>query len=273
MIKTKYLIPVVMLLVFVSRGLTQEVSRLEMYPKERVHLFLLVGQSNMAGRGNVEAIDKQIHTRLFALSKDGEWVPAVDPIHYDKKGAGVGLGKSFALEILEENEDIVIGLVPAACGGSPISTWVPGGYHQQTKSYPYDDAISRIRKAQHNGVLKGILWHQGESDSQPELSSRYADNLRQLIKRFRDDLGAETVPFIIGQLGQFADAPWNDSTKKVNEAHISVAAELPGVGFVESDGLTANADNVHFNSYSLREFGRRYAQVYMKAVELVDGDQ
>ncbi len=265
---TKYGHTFLLIFSMVSIGLAQETPKLSSHPKKQVHLFLLAGQSNMAGRGKVGAIDKKIHPRLFALSKEGSWVPAIDPIHYDKNSAGVGLGKSFALHLLEQNDDIVIGLIPSACGGSPISTWVPGGYHKQTSSYPYDDAIKRIQRARKDGILKGILWHQGESDSNKQSnSSRYAKRLKNLIERFRDDLEVKDVPFIIGQLGQFEKKPWGALEKQVDEAHASMPTLLDNVGFVPSKGLTAKGDNIHFNSKSLRLFGRRYAETYLRIIE------
>lgn len=234
--------------------------------KETFHLYLLAGQSNMAGRGIVTGKDQETHPRVLALSKEGEWELAVDPIHYDKPVAGVGLGKSFALALATENPEIAIGLIPAACGGSPIETWEPGGYHGQTQSHPYDDAIKRAKRAMRDGVLKGILWHQGESDSNAERAYLYKDRLRALIKRFRDELGDGDLPFIIGQLGKFPENPWNQYRAVVNDAHIDIAKEMRNVGFVISDGLTCKADNVHFDAYSLRRFGRRYADVYLDAV-------
>ncbi|MEM1221955.1 MAG: sialate O-acetylesterase [Verrucomicrobiota bacterium] len=243
-----------------------EMPTLESRDKEQVHLFLLAGQSNMSGRGRVEPADKKIHPRVFALSKDSRWVPAAAPIHYDKKRAGVGLGKSFAIQLVEENPNIVIGLIPAACGGSSISSWAPGRYHSPTRSYPFDDAMQRIRRAEQDGTLKGILWHQGESDSNPEAVVTYAQNLRNLVLRFREDLNAANVPFIIGQLGQFAGNPWDDSKKRLNEAHLLISHEIPLVGYVSSNGLTGR-DKLHFDSASLREFGRRYASVYLKLIE------
>jgi len=221
----------------------------------------------MAGRGTISAEDKKIHPRVFMLSKDGKWKPAVDPIHYDKKVAGVGLGKSFAISIARINADTVIGLVPAACGGSPISSWESGGYHEQTNSHPYDDAIRRMRHAMNNGVIKGILWHQGESDCSPERAPEYEEKLRRLTDRFRKDLNAPSVPFIIGQLGRFPERPWNDQREFVNKAHVSLSKEMPLVGFVSSDGLGCKPDKVHFDADSLRRFGRRYAGAYLQIAE------
>ena len=235
--------------------------------KDRFHLFLLAGQSNMAGRGIVEKQDKIAHPRVLMLTKDGQWKPAIDPIHYDKSSAGVGLGRSFAIALAEQDKDIVIGLIPSACGGSPISTWQPGGYHGQTKSHPYDDAMSRTQRAIKQGTLKGILWHQGESDANATLAPKYKQNLQTLIARFRKDLDSPELPFIIGQLGQFTARPWDEHKRTVDQAQQSLAKESSAIRFVSSDDLTANKDNIHFNAASLRTFGKRYATAYLDLIK------
>lgn len=239
-----------------------------MPPREDFHLFLLAGQSNMAGQGIVGAEDLKSHTRILAQAKDGTWRLAVDPIHYDKPVAGVGLGRSFAGVLTEANESISIGLVPAACGGSPIASWEPGAFHDQTKTHPYDDALKRVGRAMQDGVLKGILWHQGESDSTPARAAAYRTRLQALIQRFRVDLNAPRLPFIIGQLGQFPEKPWNPSRHTIDEAHQILAQEMDRVAFVSSDHLTCKSDNIHFDTRSLHAFGRRYAHVYQAVFPL-----
>ena len=114
----------------------EEAAQTDLPPKEDFHIFLLAGQSNMAGRGLVTEEHKTIHPRVFALSKSGEWVPAMDPIHYDKKVAGLGLGKSFAVALAERDKDVTIGLIPAACGGSPIASWEPGDTTTRRRATP-----------------------------------------------------------------------------------------------------------------------------------------
>lgn len=246
--------------------LAQDQLTIKLPAKENFHLFLLAGQSNMAGRGKVAEEDKKINPRVLAQSKDGKWVPAVDPIHYDKGAAGVGPAKSFALIVAEKNPDITIGLVPTACGGSSVSVWEPGKFFNQTKSKPYDDAITRIKLAMKDGTLKAILWHQGESDCNKN-AAKYKEKLKALINRFRKELDAPNLPFIIGQLGQFPKRPWNENTKLINEAHISLEKEMPNVYFVSAEGLTCKTDNIHFNAESQREFGKRYAETYLKTLK------
>lgn len=230
--------------------------------KEQFHLFLLAGQSNMAGRGIVEEQDRTVHPRVLTLTKDNTWAPAVDPIHFDKSVAGVCLGRTFGITIADASPDITVGLIPCAAGGSPISSWEPGGYHAQTKSHPYDDAIARARVAMQAGTLKGILWHQGESDSNEKKAGAYGEKLEALVARFRKDLDAPELPFVVGQLGIFEQRPWSDGRKQVDAAQRHLAETVPRTVFVPSAGLTPNPDLVHFDAASLREFGKRYAAAY-----------
>jgi hypothetical protein len=226
-----------------------------------MHVFLLAGQSNMAGRGEVGEIDRTPHPRVFALNKNNEWVIATEPVHFDKpKVRGVGPSLAFAKEIAERNPDIRIGLVPTAVGGSAIQTWTPGGYHQKTGLYPWDDAVRRLRLAMQAGDIKAILWHQGESDSSPERSPLYESSLHDLIHRFRDVAGDDRLPFIVGQLGQFRE--WTDGRQLVNAVHENVPTHFERTRFVSSDGLNHIGDKTHFDASSARELGRRYAEAY-----------
>lgn len=216
----------------------------------------------MAGRGRVSEADKKPHPRVLSLSKDLLWRKAVAPLHFDKPAVvGVGVGRTFALEMLEATDSgVTIGLIPAAAGGSPIDSWTPGGYHRQTKSHPYDDALRRARHAMKTGRLRGILWHQGESDSKPGLAEPYAEKLHALIARIRKDLKAPHAPFVVGQMGQFAERPWNAAKKQVDKAHREIAKHVKNTAFVDSDGLHHKGDQVHFDAKSYRELGRRYAK-------------
>jgi hypothetical protein len=245
----------------------QQTDEPSLPPRENFHLFLLVGQSNMAGRGRITQDQNQPHPRVLMLTKDGTWAPAVDPLHFDKPTVvGVGLGRTFAEVIVEANPEVTIGLIPCAVGGSPISAWRPGEYYTPTRSHPWDDALRRARKAMEDGTLKGILWHQGESDSNAELAAVYETALHDLIGRFRRELDAPEVPFIAGQMGQFEERPWNEHKQQVDAAHQSLPEKVPHTAFVSSDGLKHKGDEVHFDADSYRELGRRYAKAYLELV-------
>lgn len=229
----------------------------------RLKLFLLIGQSNMAGRGIPEDQDKQPHTHIWMLTKEQTWEPAHDPLHFDKPAViGVGPGLAFAQKLVDNDPNLQIGLIPCAQGGSGIDVWVPGAFYAATKSYPYDDALKRAKKALENGELAGILWHQGESDSQPEKAAVYARKLTALISRIRTDLQAENVPFIVGTLGDFYVRKHPDAAK-INTILATLPQTVPNTIAVSASGLTDKGDTTHFDTPSARTLGRRYAEAYL----------
>jgi hypothetical protein len=228
------------------------------------HLFLLAGQSNMAGRGVVDDASGMPHPRVWMLSQAGEWVPATDPVHFDKPIAGVGPGKAFGEVMAERHPGIRIGLIPAAVGGSPISSWKPGARDAATGTHPYDDALQRARRAMADGELKAVLWHQGESDSNEARAPSYKENLSTFIDQIRSDLESPDLPVLIGQLGRFEEKPWDEWRAAVNQAHEAIAREVPHTAYVSSEGLSHKGDTLHFSTGAERQFGERYASAYEK---------
>jgi hypothetical protein len=243
-------------------SLTADLNGTRFQSSPKLQLFLLAGQSNMAGRGTVEPEDRRPHPRVWSLERQEQWVPAVEPLHFDKPIAGVGPGRSFGIAVADAEPGANIGLVPVAVGGSPIAAWEPGAVHAQTGSKPYNDAIRRIRVAKQSGEFKAILWHQGENDSCAAATPDYEAKLTTLIGRLRTELQNPALPVLIGQLGRFADAPWSESRATIDAVHQRIARELPNVAFVSSSGLVHKGDRVHFDSASARELGRRYADAY-----------
>lgn len=236
----------------------------ELPKREQFHLFVLAGQSNMAGRGKVAEVDRTPHPRVLVLDKEGKWRPATDPLHFDKPNiVGVGLGKTFAETLAEADSTITIGLIPCAVGGSPINTWKPKGYHAQTKTHPWDDAVPRIQRTLRDGSLKAVLWHQGESDAKPELAEEYEAKLHELIARFRQRFDRPDLPFVAGQMGQFEDQPWDEHRRAVDAAHRRLPKAVSHTAFVGSEGLKHKGDGVHFSADSYRELGRRFAKAYL----------
>lgn len=219
---------------------------------ENMKLFLLIGQSNMAGRGVVGPADLVPHPRVFMLNRGLAWVPAVDPVHFDKPDiAGVGLASTFARTVAGADPAAVIGLIPAAFGGTSLDEWAPGGKL-------YTNAVDRARAAMARGKLVGILWHQGEADSAPELAATYVARFARMIKQLRADLGAEDVPVIVGETGRF-----RPDGAAINAVLATVPASVPRCAFVSAEGLTDKGDHLHFDTPALYEFGRRYAQAWL----------
>jgi hypothetical protein len=229
-----------------------------------MQLVLLAGQSNMAGRGVVEGEDRVAHPRVLTLDRDGRWVPAVDPVHFDKPIAGVGPGRSFALALAARDTTAVIGLVPTAVGGTSITRWAPGAYDSATRTHPYDDALARVRVARERGTFVAILWHQGESDANAAGAPPYEARLRELVGRLREAAGAPAAPFLIGQLGTFPERPPAAWRLAVDSAHRRVAATVPNAAYVSAAGLAHKGDTLHFSAAAARELGRRYAEAYAR---------
>lgn len=221
------------------------------------HLYLLIGQSNMAGRGKVTLEDKVAAPRVLMLNKANEWVSAVDPISFDKKIAGVSLGRTFGIEMAKANPKVKIGLIPCAVGGTPIRRW-------QQNGDLYQAALKRAKLAQQAGVIKGILWHQGESDSGNEGTAKiYEQQLHAMIAAWRRDLETPQAPVIVGELGQF----WKRAKHKgiVDAALKTLPSKLKHTAWVTSAGLNHKGDGVHFDAVGYRELGKRYARK-MKAL-------
>ncbi|NBV25432.1 MAG: sialate O-acetylesterase [Proteobacteria bacterium] len=227
--------------------------------KEKLHLYLLIGQSNMAGRGVVEEQDKTPHPRVLKFTKENTWAPATDPLHFDKPTiAGVGLGSSFGRAMADANPEVTVGLIPCAVGGTPLSRWSKGGDL-------YQQALVRAKLALKDGTLKGILWHQGENDAGTEqLAKTYGERLAKMVSDLRADLAAGEVPFVAGQLGEYLKREDKDGKPSywplVNEQIAALSKTVTRSAVVPSTGLKPKSDIVHFDTPSLREFGRRYAE-------------
>ena len=217
------------------------------------HVYLLVGQSNMAGRGVPDAESKMINPRILMLDSQNHWLPATDPVHFDKTEViGVGPAIAFAKSMMEKNSKIKIGLIPCAWGGSPIKVWEPGAVYL-SKAHPYDDAIARTKIAMQKGVLKGIIWHQGESDNDSLKALVYIQKLGTLINRFRTDLNQPGLPFVAGELGYFIKA------NHINKVIHQLPQQVHNTTVVSAKDLLHKGDQLHFDTWSARELGKRYA--------------
>jgi hypothetical protein len=221
-------------------------------PKD-MKLFLLIGQSNMAGRGKVEDQDKVENSNIFMLTKDLKWVVAKDPVHFDKGAAGVGLCSEFARDVFKADPKSTIGLIPCAMGGSSLDQWQPG-------KPLYTTAITRAKEALKQGKLAGILWHQGESDAKPELIATYPARFETMIKQLRTELGAENVPVLIGEV-----IPGHGNHDAVNVALAETAKNTTTAALVSSADL--GKKQLHYDSADYRALGKRYAEVFLKMVK------
>ena len=249
------------LTVFAQRGPVDQTRSAE---PARKHIYLLIGQSNMAGRGAIEEEDRTPHPRAFRLNYSNVWEIAIEPITEDRapKTLGVGPSLAFGKIMAEKNPNAVIGLVPCAVGGTPLSRWSRGGDL-------YSNALVRAKIALRDGTLKGILWHQGENDSTHlETAQTYEDRLIKMIGDLREDLGAPEVPFVVAQIGEFLysrkDPSKTPHARMINAALANIPKRVSNTACVKSTGLTHKGDEVHFDTKSEREMGRRFAAEMLK---------
>ncbi len=218
-------------------------------PPATLDVYLLCGQSNMAGRGEVS--DQATDPRVWSLDASGKWIPARDPLHWDKPQAGVGPGLTFGKETAERTGRSV-GLAPCAVGGSPLNRWEKGGDL-------YAETVSRAKQAEaKGGKLRAILWHHGETDTRDEKdAATYGERLSASLAALRADLGTPSLPIVVGRLGPLPD---KYSHRAIVDAALAALPEkLAGVKAVSVDGLTTGPDGIHFDSASSQDLGRRYA--------------
>lgn len=225
-------------------------------PREPLQLYLLMGQSNMAGRDTRDLAMQEDDPRILAQAADGAWRVARDPIHArtGRIEPGVGPGIAFARELLRAQPAQAVGLIPTAVGGSPLRRWVKGGDL-------YQQALARARAALAQGELRGVLWHQGEADAGDAAhAERYADRLAGLFQDLRADLGRPDLPIVVGELGEFLSVQRLPEAGTVRAAQRRLPQRLSQVGFASAAGLGHLGDELHFSAAASRELGRRFAQ-------------
>ena len=226
---------------------------------ENFHIFLLMGQSNMEGGQSIDgAMDKEPHPRILKLNSWNSWEQAVDPITNNYKVA-VGPGLSFAKKLVEEDENITVGLVPLSVGGTQISEWMKG-------SALYSRTMSAVAVARQHGVIKGILWHQGEHDAIFQYTAlQYDQNLETLIDQIRVDLGDVNLPFLVAGLVKGISQNKNHSQYAlVQERLKQVGTQFYNTAYVPTNDIPEKGDNLHFSSDGQRILGQRYAEIYLQ---------
>lgn len=242
-------------------------------------VYLCIGQSNMAGRGAVTEADRGPMDKVFLLDSTGKAIPAEVPLNrYSSvrkkiEVQGVNPSMSFARSMAARSRRPIL-LVVQARGGTSINSWLPDAkslkYTRSDDLGPkgepmplfFDEAVRRTRQAMRYGQLKGIIWHQGESDSDPQKAVSYMDRLETLVAALREALGAGDVPFVAGEIFE----------RHRNAGHFNpiireISSHIPNSGFVSSAGCLMNADSLHFSREGQILLGERYADALMALTE------
>ncbi|MEK3763312.1 sialate O-acetylesterase [Solibacillus sp. FSL K6-4121] len=228
--------------------------------------FLMLGQSNMAGRGFLHEVEP-IYNEKIKMLRNGQWQMMTEPINYDRPVAGVSLAASFAEALSKANPEDEIGLIPCAEGGSSLNDWHPQGTL-------FQHALCEARFALETSEICGILWHQGETDSNHSLHETYYEKLSLIIETLRKELNLQNIPLIIGELGDFLGktgfGKYSPEFQEINELLRRFAYEQENCYFVTAKGLTANPDGIHLNAVSQRKFGYRYFEAYSKKCHVLE---
>jgi hypothetical protein len=276
-------------------------------PDPNFHIYIAYGQSNMAGAGDIrDGVDNVEHPRfkMFATTKCvgtfrptglsqatlnrstvGEIYPAIPPMFHC--GEGLSVADWFGRAMADALPDVTVGIIPVAVGGTKIELFDKDKYAQYLNSLPLPNdqylinwakdygsdgnAHARIvetaKKAMEVGVIKGFIFHQGES------GSMNGNNWQAEVKKTRDDilealgLSSDTIPFLAGGLEE-QDAGgccWSFSRNNIK----TLPNVMDNTYFVSSDGLSGNGkDSYHFSSASYQEFGKRYADEMLKHIKL-----
>ncbi|MGL5295681.1 MAG: sialate O-acetylesterase [Culicoidibacterales bacterium] len=225
-----------------------------------IQSVLMLGQSNMAGRGFLDEVPMIINERIQML-RNGRWQMMMEPVNYDRPVAGVGLTGSFAQQWCQTNDTGSIGLIPCAEGGSTIDEWAPDGIL-------FRHAVIQAKFAMETSELTAILWHQGESDSYNGKYIDYYEKLHVIIETLKKELHLGDIPIIIGGLPDFLGKTGFGQNcveyQQINEVLVKFAKEQENCYFVTAVGLTANPDGIHIDATSQRKFGLRYFDAFDK---------
>lgn len=232
---------------------------------KKVWVFILAGQSNMAGRGVPEAIDTIPCSDILTINENGNLIPAREPLHfYEPKTKGVGIGLAFARELKKHIPDsVTILLIPTAVGGSSINQWIKNATHRGVTLLT--NFTEKVEIGKKYGEIKAILWHQGESDVNPNGIAQRKEKMQILFTEFRKITGKPVLPILMGELGTFL----KDSVGccEMNLQLKQYADSVPYITLISSRGLMHKGDFLHFNTESQRELGRRFALQYVSKFE------
>ena len=219
-------------------------------------VFLLLGQSNMAGRGSmIEGDEDIIHENVFLLNNKGKVEPATNPlnryssIRRNISEQQIGPGYSFSKAIAEQTGRKIL-LVVNACGGSKMDEWL-----QESETGYFDEAVRRARKAvKLGGKLKAILWHHGESDSR---DTTYLSRLAVMVQDMRKALNEPELPFIAAE-----HAEWRSPSKGFNSRLAMIDLYIPNSSYVYAHGCSMQKDTKtpYFGRDGQILLGERYAR-------------
>ena len=232
--------------------------------QEKYDVYLLIGQSNMAGRGKMIPSDMDTIEGVYLLNREDIPEPATNPlnkystIRKDISMQQISMGFSFAKQMYKKTGRKVL-LVVNARGGSTIEEWDKSN---SVKNY-YSEAVRRTREAMKYGTLKAILWHQGEQNS--ENPGDYLPKLEKFVREIREDMNSPELPFIAGEIARW----WQPNASNFNPVINKISETIPYTACVCTKGAKSETDltDPQFSRESQILIGKRYAREALKLIK------
>ena len=248
-------------------------------PDPNFYIFICFGQSNMEGFPGIEAQDTiAVNGRFQVLAavdfpqlgrKKGQWYTAVPPLCRGNSGISPAdyFGRTMVANL---PENIKIGIVSVAVAGCKIELFEKDAYQayaatapdwmakiiEQYDGNPYQYLVDVAKLAQKDGVIKGILLHQGESNTnESEWPQKVKGIYNSLIKDL--NLKAEKVPLLAGEL---VNADQDGACASMNTIIAELPKIIPNSYIISSKGCESRGDHLHFQPAGYRKIGERYAQ-------------
>jgi len=250
---------------------------------EEFDLYLLAGQSNMDGRGQATDLSKtqaapSAHAIIYYRNpphSSETWKPLAPGYSIPPKYKGplpsptFGPELGFIAELSKTHPQKRFALIKGSKGGTSLrADWKPGIKDQpDTQGPSYRHLIETIKLAQaalkkdgHSAQLKGLIWHQGESDSKAKTET-HQKRLAELIARLREDTNEPKLPIILGQVYDL------EKRKSVRAAILNTSQSIPHCGFVSAKGLRTWDQGTHFDAKSQWTLGQRFAKEMLKLTQ------
>ena len=248
-------------------------------PDKNFYVFLSFGQSNMEGFPGIEEQDKgPIDARFRVLAavdfpdqrrEKGHWYTAVPPLA--RPGAGLGPSDYFGRTLVAHlPANIKVGVINVSVAGCKIEMFDKDHYSSYAETAPdwmkgiiaayggdpYQRLVDMARLAQKDGVIKGILLHQGESNTgDKEWPNKVKGVYDNLIKDL--NLNPKEVPLLAGEL---VSADQGGACASMNPIIDDLPKTIPNSYVISSAGCPCRPDHLHFTPAGYREFGTRYGE-------------
>lgn len=250
------------------------------------YIFLCFGQSNMEGQGTIETQDKNnVNSRFQVLQSvncsnlnrtKGKWYKAIPPL--TRCWSGLSPADYFGRTMVENLPDSIrIGIVNVSVAGCKIELYDKDGYTTYVNSItekwlkdiiaeyggnPYGYLVDMAKLAQKEGVIKGILLHQGESNTG---DTQWPAKVKKIYNNLLTDLNlkADSVPLLAGEV---VHADQGGICASMNTIINRLPQSIPTSYVISSSKCTDATDNLHFNSAGYRELGKRYAKKMLQTM-------